>query len=72
MVVGVMAPIVQGRFFREVGVRLHPVEPTDNVRMAQRGLPRIASPEGAQRILTRLQELSEPLGTTIVIENGVG
>ena len=40
--------------------------------MAQRGLPRIASPETAQRILTRLQELSEPLGTTIVIEDGVG
>jgi poly-gamma-glutamate synthesis protein (capsule biosynthesis protein) len=53
-------------------VRLHPIELTYNVRMAQRGLPRIASPEAAQRILTRLQELSEPLGTTIVIEGGVG
>lgn len=53
-------------------VRLHPIELTYEVRMAQRGLPRIASPEGAQRILTRLQELSEPLGTTIVIEDGVG
>ena len=53
-------------------VRLHPIELTDNVRMAQRGLPRIASPEAAQRILTRLQDLSGPLGTTIVIEDGVG
>ena len=53
-------------------VRLHPIELTYNVRMAQRGLPRMASPEAAQRILTRLQELSEPLGTTIVIEGGVG
>jgi poly-gamma-glutamate synthesis protein (capsule biosynthesis protein) len=53
-------------------VRLHPIELTYEVRMAQRGLPRIASPEAAQRILTRLQELSEPLGTTIRIEGGVG
>ena len=53
-------------------VRLHPIELTYNVRMAQRGLPRMASPEAAQRILTRLQELSEPLGTAIVIEGGVG
>ena len=53
-------------------VRLHPIELTYNVRMAQRGLPRMASPEAAQRILTRLQELSGPLGTAIVIEGGVG
>ena len=53
-------------------VRLHPIELTYDVRMAQRGLPRMASPEAARRILTRLQELSEPLGTTIVIEGEVG
>ena len=53
-------------------VRLHPIELTYNVRMAQRGLPRLASPEAAQRILERLQELSEPLGTTILIEGDVG
>ncbi len=53
-------------------VRLHPIELTYNVRMAQRGLPRLASPEAAQRILTRLQDLSEPLGTVIRIEGGVG
>jgi poly-gamma-glutamate synthesis protein (capsule biosynthesis protein) len=53
-------------------VRLHPIELTDDVRMAHRGVPRLASPEGARRILTRLQRLSAPLGTTIVIENNVG
>ena len=53
-------------------VRLHPIELTYNVRMAQRGLPRLASPEAAQRILERLQELSAPLGTTILIEGDVG
>jgi poly-gamma-glutamate synthesis protein (capsule biosynthesis protein) len=31
-----------------------------------------APPEIAQRILTRLQKLSEPLGTKIAIENNVG
>ena len=46
-------------------VRLHPIEITENVRMAHRGVPRIASPPVAQRILTRLQKLSAPLGTTI-------
>jgi hypothetical protein len=53
-------------------IRLHPLELTDDVRMAHRGIPRIASPQGAQRILTRLQKLSAPLGTTITIENNVG
>lgn len=53
-------------------IRLHPVELTDDVRMAHRGIPYLASPETAQRILTRLQRLSAPLGTTIAIENGIG
>ena len=53
-------------------IRLHPIEITDNVRMAHRGVPRLASPEAAQRILARLQKLSAPLGTTITIDGGVG
>jgi poly-gamma-glutamate synthesis protein (capsule biosynthesis protein) len=53
-------------------VRLHPVLLTDDVRMAHRGLPRVAPPEVAQRILTRLQRLSAPLGTTIRIEGNIG
>ena len=40
--------------------------------MAHRGLPRVASAQAAQRILTRLQKLSAPLGTTITIEGNVG
>jgi poly-gamma-glutamate synthesis protein (capsule biosynthesis protein) len=53
-------------------VRLHPIELTDDVRMAHRGVPRMASPQGAQRILARLQKLSAPLGTAITIEGNVG
>lgn len=53
-------------------VRLHPIEITDDVRMAHRGIPHIAKPETAQRILARLQKLSAPLGTTIVIEGNIG
>jgi hypothetical protein len=33
---------------------------------------RLASPEGARRILTRLQTLSAAQGTTIAIEGSVG
>ena len=54
-------------------VRLHPVELRhDAERMAHRGIPRIAPPDTAQRILTRLQELSAPYGTTIALEGNVG
>jgi hypothetical protein len=53
-------------------IRLHPLELTDDVRMAHRGIPRLASPQMAQRILARLQKLSQPLGTTITIENNIG
>ena len=53
-------------------IRLHPIELTDDVRMAHRGIPRLASPQAAQRILARVQKLSAPLGTTITIESNVG
>jgi poly-gamma-glutamate synthesis protein (capsule biosynthesis protein) len=54
-------------------VRLHPVQLTDDgVRMAHRGVPRLASADTAQRILKRLQKLSAPYGTTIAIEGNIG
>src|SRR4029453_6047712 len=54
-------------------VRLYPVQLTDDgVRMAHRGVPRLAAATTAQRILTRLQKLSQPFGTTIAIEGNVG
>jgi len=54
-------------------IRLHPIElGYSEVKLARRGIPVIASPEVSQRILRRLQALSQPLGTSIVIENNLG
>lgn len=54
-------------------VRIHPVEARyDEQKLSLRGIPRIAPPPIAQRILTRLQQLSEPLGTEIEIEGDIG
>jgi hypothetical protein len=58
---------------RLVEVRLYPVELRyDSERMAHRGIPETAPAETGRRILERLQELSAPLGTRIVIEGGIG
>lgn len=53
-------------------IRLHPVELGFENRGAKRGVPRIARPGEASRILEALAELSEPYGTEISIEDGVG
>jgi len=67
-------------------VQLHPVElgrePTAEKTITRttgkgpevltEGRPLLATGEAAQRILQRLQRVSEPFGTDIQIENGVG
>jgi poly-gamma-glutamate capsule biosynthesis protein CapA/YwtB (metallophosphatase superfamily) len=53
-------------------VRLYPIESGQASPISQRGIPQMASPEAAQRILQRLQKLSEPFGTNISIEGNVG
>ena len=53
-------------------VRLYPTDLGHDERMAHRGVPRLASPKVARRVLNRLRKLSEPFGTTIDIEDGVG
>ncbi|MEV0742289.1 hypothetical protein AB0I51_41635 [Streptomyces sp. NPDC050549] len=51
----------------------HPVElHWDGPRDADRGIPRPAGPDAAERILSRLQRLSEPFGTEIAVRDGVG
>lgn len=54
-------------------VRIHPVETRyEEEKLTRRGIPQLASPDVARRILTRLQELSKPLGTTIEIQGDIG
>jgi poly-gamma-glutamate synthesis protein (capsule biosynthesis protein) len=53
-------------------LRLHPVDLGATLRAADRGVPRLATPEVARTILERLQRLSKPFGTTMVIEQNVG
>ncbi len=54
-------------------VRIYPIEAGYyEEKLARRGIPRIAPPDVAQQILTRLQALSEPLGTTIQIQGNIG
>lgn len=55
-----------------VEVILHPIDFGYGAQLSQRGIPHISSPEVAQRIPTRLQRLSKPLGTNVAIEGQVG
>jgi poly-gamma-glutamate synthesis protein (capsule biosynthesis protein) len=53
-------------------VRIYPIWARHDGPLSRRGLPMTAPPEIAQRILLRLQKLSEPLGTKLAIEGNVG
>ncbi len=53
-------------------IRLLPVDLGYAARGADRGVPRLATANVASTILTRLQRLSQPFGTRIAIEQGVG
>ena len=55
-----------------VEVRLIPTSGAWDGPVSQLGLPRLAPPALAQKILARVQALSKPFGTTITIENNVG
>src|SRR5262245_8325577 len=57
---------------RVAEIRLHPIDLSYTARGADRGVPRLASPEVGRTILERLQRLSQPFGTRIAIEQGVG
>ncbi len=57
---------------RAVSLRLHPVDLGRGKRLTESGIPRIAEPERGADILRRLGEMSEPFGTTISAEAGVG
>jgi poly-gamma-glutamate capsule biosynthesis protein CapA/YwtB (metallophosphatase superfamily) len=53
-------------------VRVYPIWARHDGPLSRRGLPMTAPPAIAQRILQRLQKLSEPFGTKIAIEGNVG
>jgi poly-gamma-glutamate synthesis protein (capsule biosynthesis protein) len=53
-------------------VRIYPIWARQDAPISRRGLPMLAPPAMAQKILQRLQKLSAPFGTQIAIENNVG
>jgi hypothetical protein len=53
-------------------IRLQPIDLGVDLPMAQRGTPRIASSTRAKEIIDRLAQLSEPFGTKLKFEGGVG
>jgi hypothetical protein len=53
-------------------IRVYPIWARHDGPLSRRGLPMTAPPAIAQRILQRLQKLSEPFGTRIAIEGNVG
>jgi capsule synthesis protein PGA_cap len=53
-------------------IRVYPIWARHDGPLSRRGVPMTAPPAIAQRILQRLQKLSEPFGTRIAIENNVG
>jgi len=53
-------------------ITIYPIWGRHDGPLSRRGLPMTAPPEIAQRILQRLQKLSEPYGTRIAIEGNVG
>jgi len=53
-------------------IDLHPITLGFGLAVPQRGRPLAAKGELARSIITRMQDLSKPFGTTITFENGVG
>jgi poly-gamma-glutamate synthesis protein (capsule biosynthesis protein) len=55
-----------------VEIRLHPLDLGVTAKGAARGVPALADATVGRVVLERLQRLSAPYGTQIVIEDGVG
>jgi poly-gamma-glutamate synthesis protein (capsule biosynthesis protein) len=66
----IAVPSFTGNQLREL--KLYPIELGQKAPRSQRGTPRLADAATSKKIIDRLIELSAPLGTTIVYENGVG
>src|SRR5712691_10941762 len=59
---------------RLVEVRLHPTDLGQGQTrpLSRRGIPMTPSPDMARRVIEKVQKLSQPYGTKIGLENGVG
>ena len=55
-----------------VDLKLYPVDLRETAPRSQRGTPRLADEATGREIIDRLARLSEPFGTRIVYENGIG
>jgi hypothetical protein len=55
-----------------IEVRLYPTDDGFDSAISRRGVPHMASPEVARRILERVQKLSQRFGTKITIDGSVG
>jgi poly-gamma-glutamate capsule biosynthesis protein CapA/YwtB (metallophosphatase superfamily) len=53
-------------------IRLYPVDLGYGMKLTESGTPRLAGREAGQRILRRVQEMSQKYGTKITIEGSVG
>ena len=53
-------------------IRIYPIELGFGEARSQRGRPMLASPEAAQRIVSRLAELSAAKGTEMEFADGIG
>lgn len=57
---------------KATAVRLYPLDVGNTYDRSRRGIPHLADPENARRILANLQRDSAQFGTTIAIEGSVG
>ncbi|MDH5760728.1 MAG: CapA family protein [Gemmatimonadota bacterium] len=66
----VAVPVFRGGDLTRID--LHPITMGHGLERPQRGRPLAAKGDLARTIITRLQELSRPLGTEVNFENGIG
>ncbi len=66
----VAVPVFRGH--RMIEMKLYPIDIGHKLPRPQRGTPRMAQGALAEKIIDRLATLSEPFGTRIELENGIG
>jgi poly-gamma-glutamate synthesis protein (capsule biosynthesis protein) len=67
-----LVPVTEYEDGRAKTIRLYPLDLGNTYDRTRRGIPHLADPVNAQRILSDLQRYSAPFGTKIAIEGSVG